>query len=258
MNKETDVTLRKLFIGGLPFHTTDKSLREHFEQYGGIEEAVVISDRTTGKSKGYGFVTMADRDAADKACAMKNPTIDGRKANVNLAYLGAKPRRAHMPTGGGYLPLTSYGSQGMGGNPMTVDQVQQQHLAYQQAYLQMQQYQQMQLQQQLAMAGQSVGGMGVNGVQHLSGFHDFAQPPPLLTNGHAASFGVQGPGAAGYGQFMGSSQPTSIPQQGGTKFEQLQLGGQSPNMTNFIQPGSSPIGSMSSYSAPSPQMYMPQ
>ena len=47
----------KLFVGGLPYHTTDKSLREHFEVYGDIEEAVVITDRQTGKSRGYGFVS---------------------------------------------------------------------------------------------------------------------------------------------------------------------------------------------------------
>ena len=52
----------------------------------------MITDRVTGKSKGYGFVTMADRSGAEKACEDPNPIIDGRKANVNLAYLGAKPR----------------------------------------------------------------------------------------------------------------------------------------------------------------------
>lgn len=52
-----DTTWTKLFVGGLPYHTTDKSLREHFNVYGDIEEAVVISDRQTGKSRGYGFVS---------------------------------------------------------------------------------------------------------------------------------------------------------------------------------------------------------
>ncbi|OWK03023.1 RBM38 [Cervus elaphus hippelaphus] len=66
--------------------------RKYFEGFGDIEEAVVITDRQTGKSRGYGFVTMADRAAAERACKDPNPNIDGRKANVNLAYLGAKPR----------------------------------------------------------------------------------------------------------------------------------------------------------------------
>uniref|UniRef100_A0A1I7YUN7 RRM domain-containing protein n=1 Tax=Steinernema glaseri TaxID=37863 RepID=A0A1I7YUN7_9BILA len=87
-----DTTFTKIFVGGLPYHTTDKTLHEYFEQFGDIEEAVVITDRQTQKSRGYGFVTMKDRAAAERACKDPNPIIDGRKSNVNLAYLGAKPR----------------------------------------------------------------------------------------------------------------------------------------------------------------------
>ncbi|NP_001315070.1 RNA-binding protein 24b [Danio rerio] len=91
-SSQKDTTYTKIFVGGLPYHTTDSSLRKYFEVFGEIEEAVVITDRQTGKSRGYGFVTMADRSAAERACKDPNPIIDGRKANVNLAYLGAKPR----------------------------------------------------------------------------------------------------------------------------------------------------------------------
>merc|ERR1711971_174217 len=87
-----DTTWTKLFVGGLPYHTTDKTLREHFEVYGDIEEAVVITDRNTGKSKGYGFVIMTTKEEAERACKETNPIIEGRKANVNLAIIGAKPR----------------------------------------------------------------------------------------------------------------------------------------------------------------------
>jgi len=87
-----DTTYTKIFVGGLPYHTTDASLREYFQVFGEIEEAVVITDRQTGKSRGYGFVTMVDKPGADRACKDPNPVIDGRKANVNLAYIGAKPR----------------------------------------------------------------------------------------------------------------------------------------------------------------------
>jgi hypothetical protein len=89
---QKDTTYTKLFVGGLPYHTTDATLREYFRQFGDIDEAVVITDRQTGKSRGYGFVTMADRCAAERICKDPNPIIDGRKANVNLAFLGAKPR----------------------------------------------------------------------------------------------------------------------------------------------------------------------
>ncbi|XP_043573668.1 RNA-binding protein 38-like, partial [Chiloscyllium plagiosum] len=93
MNK--DRVFRKLFVGGLPYHSNEISLRRYFQRFGEIEEAAVITDRLTGRSRGYGFVTMADWAAADRACKDPNPIIDGRKTNVNLAFLGAKPRIVH-------------------------------------------------------------------------------------------------------------------------------------------------------------------
>uniref|UniRef100_A0A3P8QGR3 RNA-binding protein 38 n=1 Tax=Astatotilapia calliptera TaxID=8154 RepID=A0A3P8QGR3_ASTCA len=100
---QKDTTFTKIFVGGLPYHTNDASLRKYFEAFGDIDEAVVITDRQTGKSRGYGFVTMTDRGAAERACKDPNPIIDGRKANVNLAYLGAKPRSLQT----GWPSLTS-------------------------------------------------------------------------------------------------------------------------------------------------------
>uniref|UniRef100_A0A7G3AVJ5 Putative rna-binding protein 38-like isoform 1 n=1 Tax=Lutzomyia longipalpis TaxID=7200 RepID=A0A7G3AVJ5_LUTLO len=104
--QQKDTTWTKLFVGGLPYHTTDKSLREHFSVYGDIEEAVVITDRQTNKSRGYGFVIMGDRGSAERACKDPNPIIDGRKANVNLAILGAKPRGNLAP---GELSTSAFG-----------------------------------------------------------------------------------------------------------------------------------------------------
>lgn len=54
---QKDTTFTKIFVGGLPYHTNDASLRKYFEAYGDIDEAVVITDRQTGKSRGYGFVS---------------------------------------------------------------------------------------------------------------------------------------------------------------------------------------------------------
>ena len=54
---QKDNTYTKLFVGGLPYHTTDETLREFFAQFGDLDEAVVIIDKTTKKSKGYGFVS---------------------------------------------------------------------------------------------------------------------------------------------------------------------------------------------------------
>ncbi|XP_061909891.1 uncharacterized protein LOC133653996 isoform X1 [Entelurus aequoreus] len=98
---EKDTTYTKIFVGGLPYHTDDASLRKYFQTFGDIDEAVVITDKHTGKSRGYGFVTMVDRSAAQQACKDANPIIDGRKANVNLAYLGAKPRSSQTSLSAG-------------------------------------------------------------------------------------------------------------------------------------------------------------
>ena len=56
LNKK-DTMLTKIFVGGLPYSTSDETLHSHFKYYGDIEEAVVIRDKQTGKSKGYGFVS---------------------------------------------------------------------------------------------------------------------------------------------------------------------------------------------------------
>lgn len=55
---QKDTTFTKIFVGGLPYHTTDQTLRSFFEPFGDILEAVVITDRQTGKSRGYGFVSV--------------------------------------------------------------------------------------------------------------------------------------------------------------------------------------------------------
>lgn len=55
---EKDTTYTKIFVGGLPYHTNDASLRKYFENFGDIDEAVVITDKQTGKSRGYGFVSV--------------------------------------------------------------------------------------------------------------------------------------------------------------------------------------------------------
>lgn len=55
-----DTTFTKVFVGGLAWETQSETLRRHFEQYGEILEAVVISDKNTGRSKGYGFVSVLD------------------------------------------------------------------------------------------------------------------------------------------------------------------------------------------------------
>ncbi|KAJ4702342.1 RNA-binding protein like [Melia azedarach] len=86
-----DTTYTKVFVGGLAWETQSETMRRYFEQFGEILEAVVITDKNTGRSKGYGFVTFREPEAARRACADPTPVIDGRRANCNLASLG-RPR----------------------------------------------------------------------------------------------------------------------------------------------------------------------
>ncbi|KAJ9166572.1 hypothetical protein P3X46_021304 [Hevea brasiliensis] len=86
-----DTTFTKVFVGGLAWETPTEEMRRYFEQFGEILEAVIITDKDTGKSKGYGFVTFREPESAARACADPKPVIDGRKANCNIASLG-RPR----------------------------------------------------------------------------------------------------------------------------------------------------------------------
>ncbi|XWS31981.1 hypothetical protein CRYUN_Cryun23aG0121400 [Craigia yunnanensis] len=95
-----DTTFTKIFVGGLAWETQRDTMRRYFEQFGEIVEAVVITDKNTGRSKGYGFVTFKDPEAAMRACQNPSPIIDGRRANCNLASLGAQNTRPPTPQHG--------------------------------------------------------------------------------------------------------------------------------------------------------------
>lgn len=86
-----DTTFTKVFVGGLAWETPTEEMHKYFEQFGEILEAVIITDKITGKSKGYGFVNFRDPESARNACLDPNPVIDGRRANCNIASLG-RPR----------------------------------------------------------------------------------------------------------------------------------------------------------------------
>ena len=69
----------KLFVGGLAWATSDESLHAHFEQFGEVTEAKVITDRDTGRSRGFGFVTFAEESSASEAqSALHGTELDGR------------------------------------------------------------------------------------------------------------------------------------------------------------------------------------
>ncbi|MEN7982396.1 MAG: RNA-binding protein [Nanoarchaeota archaeon] len=88
----------KLYVGNLPFSVDHEGLKKIFEGYE-VEEANVISDKFSGRSKGFGFVTIADDEAAKKAIAELNEKeVDGRKIKVNEAK-PMDPDRPRRPQG---------------------------------------------------------------------------------------------------------------------------------------------------------------
>ena len=96
----------KIYVGNLPFTTTNKDLQEMFAQYGQITEATVIINKFSGRSKGFGFVTFADAEAGNKAISeMNGKDIGGRQIVVNEA----KPME---PRAEGDRPRRSFGDRG--------------------------------------------------------------------------------------------------------------------------------------------------
>jgi len=87
---------KKLYVGGLPYSTTDTELAQEFGKAGTVESATVISDRMTGRSKGFGFVEMATQEEAQAAVEMWNgKDFGGRTILVDIA----RPMKERAPRG---------------------------------------------------------------------------------------------------------------------------------------------------------------
>ena len=87
-----------IYVGNLPWTTTNDELADMFSQYGQVTKAQVITDRETGRSRGFGFVEMTSEEEAQRAIdAMNNQDFNGRPLTVNIA----KPREAGGGGGGG-------------------------------------------------------------------------------------------------------------------------------------------------------------
>jgi cold-inducible RNA-binding protein len=90
--------MKNLFVGNLSFQTTEADLRTVFEQYGETTRVQIMTDRDTGRARGFGFVEMSNADEAEKAIAALNGReLDGRALNVNEA----RPRPERSGPGGG-------------------------------------------------------------------------------------------------------------------------------------------------------------
>jgi len=100
--------LKNIFVGNLDFAATESSVRALFEPYGNVERVNLVTDRDTGRSRGFAFVEMTDSAQADQAIAALNGTnLDGRSLNVNEA----RPK----PQGGGGGSRGPRGGGGGGG-----------------------------------------------------------------------------------------------------------------------------------------------
>jgi RNA recognition motif-containing protein len=87
----------RIYVGNLSYTTTEEALRETFEQFGEVREVNIISDRDTGRPRGFAFVEMNDEEEAAKAIGALNGTeLDGRKLAVNEA----RPQRSGGGGGG--------------------------------------------------------------------------------------------------------------------------------------------------------------
>ena len=105
--------MKNIFVGNLDFGTTEASLRALFEAYGNVEKVNLITDRDTGRSRGFAFVEMSDAAEADRAItALNGSNLDGRALNVNEArpkseggggrgFGGGPPRGGRGGPGGG-------------------------------------------------------------------------------------------------------------------------------------------------------------
>ena len=92
--------MKKIFVGNLSFNTTEGELRSMFEPFGGVESVLIVTDRNTGRSRGFAFVEMADNNAAEQAIsALNGKEVGGRSLTVNEA----RPKMDRGgPRGGGH------------------------------------------------------------------------------------------------------------------------------------------------------------
>ena len=107
---------KKLYVGNLPFSVREQELQDMFAQVGQVESAKVITDRDTGRSKGFGFVEMASEDEANAAIAKFNGNdFQGRPLNVTEAKPQAPRERGSFDRGGFGGPRQDRGGSGGGG-----------------------------------------------------------------------------------------------------------------------------------------------
>lgn len=99
----------KIFVGNLSFNTTENDLTNLFNQVGPVESVSIITDRDTGRSKGFGFVAMSDEDASKAISQLSATELDGRRLTINEAKPLVKRDFADRSRGGGNRSRGGYG-----------------------------------------------------------------------------------------------------------------------------------------------------
>lgn len=104
--------MKNIFVGNLSFNTNEDELRQLFESYGQVDRVSILTDRETGRSRGFGFVEMSSNEDGEKAIAALNGSqIGGRTINVNEA----RPKAEQRVGGGGGGRERGHGHGGGGG-----------------------------------------------------------------------------------------------------------------------------------------------
>nr|XP_033792520.1 heterogeneous nuclear ribonucleoprotein A1 isoform X3 [Geotrypetes seraphini] len=111
------LTVKKIFVGGIKEDTEEHHLRDYFEQYGKIEVIEIMTDRGSGKKRGFAFVTFDDHDSVDKIVIQKYHTVNGHNCEVRKALSKQEMASASSSQRGGYggSPPYSGGNRGYGG-----------------------------------------------------------------------------------------------------------------------------------------------
>lgn len=105
---------KKIYVGNLPYSTDDAELENHFSSHGQVESARIITDRETGRSKGFGFVEMSSDEEADQAISKLNGSqLSGRQITVSEA----RPQQPRSGGGGGGGGFRGGPRGGGGGGP---------------------------------------------------------------------------------------------------------------------------------------------